>query len=489
MNNWFFAAGDLGFIWGEQIAAFSWLPRVFHGDIGFGFNGLLSLWLDYPFRLFIKLLSGVGISWFISEKLLWLFVFAIAVYSSYKLVRHWTGSVMYSANTYFLLLFTGGQLGVALAYAYAPFVFYRFMKHQKPNVKEQVINGLCLALLVTFDLRIAFLVVIATVFWWSRSMLSLIVAGTIHIFWILPTLLASHGTAGLGSEFTNPGMLKFLSFTDFSHALALLHPNWPENLFGKVYFLQPEFLVIPIIAFGALLFTKEKTVRFFALLALIGAFFAKGVNDPSGGLFQWMFVHVPGFVMFRDPTKFYLYIAISYAVLTPVIIKKNKYFGIIFIIFWIFTLRGVIVNPVQTPQEYVVFKNVLISDGVPSRTLWIPAKENFAYYSDTHPILTATDSSIIDPSVKYVVVPIDVSKRIFLNDYKYDAALRSTIIESIPFPRDQRFHDLAVFENPGFTGMHVTVPAEAVRQQQLANIGAGISAVFLLFWLLWIYLH
>ena len=37
------------------------------------------------------------------------------------------------------------------------------------------------------------------------------------------------------------------------HALSLLHPNWPENLFGKVYFLQPEFLILPILAFSAFL--------------------------------------------------------------------------------------------------------------------------------------------------------------------------------------------------------------------------------------------
>ncbi len=61
---------------------------------------------------------------------------------------------------------------------------------------------------------------------------------------------------GLDNDLTNPGMLHFLSFADFSHTLAFLHPNWPENLFGKVYFLQPEFLLLPVIAFSALFFVK-----------------------------------------------------------------------------------------------------------------------------------------------------------------------------------------------------------------------------------------
>jgi len=57
------------------------------------------------------------------------------------------------------------------------------------------------------------------------------------------------------------------------------------------------------------------------------------------------------------------------------------------------------------------------------------------------------------------------------------------IIASIPYPRDPRFHQLAVFENPGFTEMHLSVPAEVTKQQKLADIGACLSVVFLVGWI------
>jgi len=479
--NWYFASGDMGFFWPEQMQALSWLPQVFYKEYGFGFNGLLSLWLDYPFRVFVKLLSTAGLSWFIIEKLLWLSVFALAVYSAYLLTKHWIGSLIFAANTYILLLFSGGQLGVAFAYAFSPFVLFRFITYQKGTVKTHIVNGLWFALLILFDLRIAYLMLGAIVLYGLKSVVPLFVAASVHLYWILPTLLASRGTASLGEQFTNPGMLKFLSFTDFPHALGLLHPNWPENLFGKVYFMQPEFLIIPLVAFGSLLF-KEKNIRFFAILALIGAFFAKGVLGPFGGIFQWMFEHVPGFVMFRDPTKFYFYVAIAYSVLIPAVLKKinNKFVYAIFIIFWIFSLREINLKPSKLPAEYVKLKDLLVADTIPSRTLWIPQKENYAYFSDVHPILAATDSSMIDPSVKYIIVPIDVNKRIFLNDYTFDENLRDKIISDISLPRDTRFHDVALFENPNFTRMYTIVPAIVQRQQHLANIGAILSVVLLI---------
>ena len=492
MFNWYLASGDVGFFWKEQIAVFSWLPQVWHGDQDFGFNGLLSLWLDYPFRVVVKLMSTVGMSWFVIEKLLWAAIFLLATYSSYKLAKSLVAPVVYAANTYFLLLFTGGQLGVAAAYALAPLVLFKFME------RRVISNGLWFALLVALDLRIAFLIADAIGLYYlvdkktsyfPAFIYSMLIASSVHLYWILPTVLASRGTASLGEQFTNPGMLKFLSFADFSHALALLHLNWPDNLFGRVYFLQPEFLLIPVLAFSSLLFTKKnRTIIFFALLALIGVFFAKGVNDPFGGIFQWMFVHIPGFVMFRDPTKFYLFTAIGYSVLISMAFSKfkNKYFLLLFALFWVFSLRGMRLYVMQLPDEYVKLKDILVADPVPSRTLWIPAKENFVYSSDVHPSMSASAGAQIDPSVKYVIVPADMNRRIFLDNYKYDPSIRSKIIAELSktsLIRDDDFQDIAVYKNPAFSGMNAAVPQNVARQQYLANIGTGVSVLFMLIWI------
>lgn len=524
--NWYFAAGDLDFFWKEQIRALSWLPQVFRGDLGFGENSLVRLWIDYPFRLLLKLLSSVGLSWFVIEKLLWISVFVLAICCAKKLASHvfgknsysWLASLIYATNTYILLLFGGGQLGVAWAYAFTPLVLSKFIETiDGKGIKYQVSgirNGLWLVLLITFDLRFAYLMVLMVGLYavFRRSLpvfslaVSFIVAGFIHSFWIVPFLFAGGSIGSLGEEFVGPGMLKFLSVADFSHAISLLHPNWPENLFGKVYFMQPEFLLIPLFAFGALLFREQK-MRFFALLGLVGAFLAKGAQPPFGEIFTWMFSHVPGFVMFRDPTKFYLFVAIAYVILIPYVLKRvGKMSWILFVIFWIFTLRPLFLGqltgnfrPTQLPQEYVQLKDLLAADTVPSRTLWIPQKVNYAFYSDTHPVVSTGSAFVEDPSfsekisqmgVKYVIVPSDVNQRIFLTDYQPDPGQRTAFIEKLQqtsLKQNTDFQEITVFENDEFIFTR-DIPQVVAKQQQLANMGVALSAGALIALTIWIFL-
>ena len=66
----------------------------------------------------------------------------------------------------------------------------------------------------------------------------------------------------------------------------------------------------------------KKQIRFFLILSLLGVFLAKGSNEPFGQIYIWLFEHIPGFVMFRDPTKWYMLIAVSYSVLIPYSIYK-----------------------------------------------------------------------------------------------------------------------------------------------------------------------
>jgi hypothetical protein len=61
---------------------------------------------------------------------------------------------------------------------------------------------------------------------------------------------------------------------------------------------------------------RNPTARY-VVLALFGfLFFAKGVHSPGGGLFSWLFEHVPAFTAYRDPfSKFGLGLLVSYALL------------------------------------------------------------------------------------------------------------------------------------------------------------------------------
>lgn len=588
---WYFAAGDAGFYFQEQLARLSWLPVVWHPEQGFGASSLSRLWFEYSYQLFAKVLSTAGLSWWSIDKLLWLSALVLGIYCSFMLARYVLGntraailaSIIYSSNTYVLLLFGGGQIGVTLAYCLSPIVLLKFIetidnreqitnnKEQRTNSREQIVSGLLLALLIAFDLRFAYLVLIAVALYQvikikdqglkindkkilntlylilNTYLVPIIVAVLLHAFWILPTLLASGGLSELGEQFTNPGMLKFLSVADFSHALSFLHPNWPENLFGKVYFLQPEFLVLPILAFASLVINDQRLkikdkntsiihhsslIYFFGLLALAGAFLAKGVQEPFGGIFQWMFTHIPGFVMFRDPTKFYLFIALGYSILIPFVIEKiahelsikyqvlgiryknilnTKYLilNTLFVLFWVFTLRPVFLGtmagnfrPPSIVPEYVRLKDELVKDSEQSRVLWIPEGDTFTYRSEVHPLLTSNElydhasvSAMIELvkqpefldrlqewGVKYVIVPQDLERRMFLSDYTFNPDQRDALVDALKqttLLHNPDYVDLAVFRNQEFT-FSANTPEAVYRQRQWSTIGLYISAASVL---------
>lgn len=538
---WYFAGGDAGFYFAEQLKAMSWLPVVWRTEFGFGESSLFRMWFDYPYQLFIKLLSSFGLSWGFIDKILWLTVLAFGIYSSYTLGKYILKkklpavftSLIYLVNTYNVLLFAGGQVGVALAYAFSPYVLFRFMRSvdsDQQSIKNVLLDGISLALLIAFDLRLSYIVLGIFLLYQfimrkirvQNMVIAFLLTSFIHAFWILPTILTSAHPSQIGEDFTNPGMLKFLSVADFSHTLSLLHPNWPENLFGKVYFLQPEFLFFPFIAFVSLLFlgqTKNKKhILFFSLLALAGAFLSKGVNDPFGNIFNWLFTYVPGFVMFRDPTKFYLLTALGYSILIPFVLmnvqghlwKKKILPYILFCLFLLITIRSALtgsvkgnLQPLVIPQEYNTLKNQLVQDSIPSRVLWMPQKENFSYYSEMHPFLNASqlfkNISIADipeiatsagfmlrlteAGVKYVIVPRDVEGKLFMSNYIHDDSIRQgivSILKQTELKQNAAYSDIAVFENSQFKQMVLTDNESIVVQQKYAIIGVFLSAVSLI---------
>jgi len=609
---WYFASGDSGFYFLEQLVQLGWTPRIWHPEYSFGVSTLVRMWFDYPYLLMVKLLYFAGLNWWMIDKLMWMIVLVVAILFILKLSRTLSFSkiqsvmscVIYCTNTYILLLFGGGQLGVALSYALSPYVLYRFIKFidqittnkevfsikykvlsikylvsllrqgfgGQASIKYGIQNGLWLALLVCFDLRIAYLVLGAVMLYGlfrcivekrftilisalCSLLFALCIAGMIHLFWILPLIMVRGGFE-LGQDLTNTGMLKFLSVADFSHALSLLHPNWPENLFGKVYFLQPEFLVLPLLAFSALLFlnktnrTNRTKILFFAFLALGGAFLAKGANEPFGGVFVWLFEHMPGFVMFRDPTKFYLFTALGYSVLIPFTIrtiaeresiwylvsllrqgyggqasrKKQKHFILntrylilytIFLCFWLFSIRAVFTGqvkgnfrPLQLSHEYVQLKDMWVNDKEPYRTLWLPRTDKFVYSSDIHPVLTGDtlwknasigalltiikspdfSKTVEAGGVRYIIVPQDLEKRIFLSDYRFDPSIRGELIQAISnahYQRKEGYGGLAIFENPTYS-FTASIPEYVKKQEYFSRIGliiSGCTIILLTGWL------
>lgn len=448
-----------------------------------------------------------------------------------KKLSHVLAPLIFLLNTYFLLLIAGGQIVVAFSYILIPYLFYRFALlfgsllskniDKKLLFRQALVASFMLSIEIIFDIRFTFLAVfmiglygiyemlfsIAVVkkrlgyIILSTIVLPLLAIVILHAFWLIPTLLIHQDPLQkLGSAYTTVASVQFLSFAKFENALSLLHPNWPENIFGKTYFMRPEFLLLPILAFGSLLFiknTKDKkeqersrNILFFSLLGIMGMFLAKGTNDPFGGVYAWMFGHIPGFVMFRDSTKWYICIILSYLLLIPFSVQqiirffaekfgKEKLFsfgivsGLLLLFCW--TIRPAfwgelpgLLHAHTIPQEYVSLAGYLSSDTIFSRVMWVPASSRYGYFSRIHPkvaALTYYQTTSLDglltnlqktqqeailqrDSIKYVIVPDDVEHEIFLKDRKYDATQYQKAVATLQ-------HISWLKEVRGFGGIHV----------------------------------
>lgn len=322
-----------------------------------------------PMGWLMEFLSfATGNNFLLVEKLVWwipFFVFSfISIILLFKKIfpsnpLWFIPPLIFIWNSYILMILGGGQIaGIALAYGFMPLLFYLFL-----NLFEGISNGktlkqisylfalyiLALGIEAVFDTRILYIFLSGTMLYLfvdfifnkknftsfiKNVVLTIFVPSLglvfLHAFWILPSVIVGQNPLQqLGNAYSTIGAAKFFSFATFENAISLLHPNWPENLFGKTYFMRLEFLVLPILAFSSLFFlsTKDKSkssqyVLFFALLALVASFLAKGANEPFGNLYLWMFENIPGFQVFRDATKWYVLIAISYSLLIPFTLYK-----------------------------------------------------------------------------------------------------------------------------------------------------------------------
>lgn len=492
---------------------------------------------NFPLLFFQNLIISLFVnffhlSWSLVSKLFFFFLFIVlSIVSSFRLSsmifskKQVLAKVLtvfiYLTNSYILLIAGGGQIGIMLSYALAPLVmaqFISFVEKIRDNLKEQILKesltlGLLLAMAIMFDLRIAYLTLLICGFYllFNRlsilrqkyftflfySLISFLVVIGLHFFWLFPFI--KYNLLQLPKGLLSQDAFTFFSFADFSHTLSFLHPNWPENIFGKVDFMKPEFILIPIIVFLSLFLInkgqKKKEILFFILLGLVGSFLAKGKNLPLGEINTWLFVNIPGMNFFRDSTKFFLLIAISYSIIIPYSLERITsslsqmektrfkvfpFLYFLFILYWLFliqpTLKGQLMGTFKAetvPAEYLTLKNFIINQPQFFRILWFPNLPRFRFYNDTHPMITAADlfgtseqekmvdilkqkesqKLLSDLGIKYLIIPYDSEREIFITDRKYDAQKRKSVeaeIDKITWLKKIESGKISVYENPIF---------------------------------------
>lgn len=536
-RNWFgfsqIIGGDWPYLFTENIKAFSTFPPAWSSTHGNGLGGQFAL---YPLDTYLYLMSFLfvrlfDLPWVLVYKFFWFGLFLILssfsfiylfrkLFPSYKTFNIPIAVLLFLTNTYILMVVGGGQMGIALAYSLAPFVFGKFISVIKYfKFYDSLFLGFTLSLLAIFDLRIFYITLVGISLYYlvlliffipQKKFISFVLTFIIpfavvlllNFFWIFPLVVFRQNPIDqLGDIYKTVGALKFFSFGSFSQSISLLHPNWPENVFGKVSFMKSEFLILPILSYSSLFFLRRSSQKsqsknntnedqfinlsiiFFILLGLIGAFLAKGANSPLGEIYIWMFQHFPGFIMFRDPTKFYFLVVLSYSILIPFTIssiyeylntrfdarrakfqtpasrgeqnskikfKSQNYFSQLFlfitVIYLLFLIRPAVLGGLggtfrkqAVPNGYIQLKDLLVNQNTFFRTLWLPRQQRFGFSSELHPAVEANvlfessnsaqliknlqrkdlEEYISNLSIKYLIIPDDSLSEIFLNDGKY----------------------------------------------------------------------
>ncbi|HXA28069.1 MAG TPA: lipopolysaccharide biosynthesis protein [Candidatus Angelobacter sp.] len=297
-----------------------------------------------PVQAFAGLLAQLGIGWSWSEKVLYFVPFAVLLpLSGWLLAREVMGRTRWAlltpllmlGNTYMLLV-GNGEVPLALAEVCAILALVAFLRCMRMrSVGWALLFGLALGACAVFDVRGAYLgavlalVYLAVLLLAERSLALLVrrcglfalalatFAGT-QAFWLLP-LLTYHGNPG----FPTPQAPDFNILT-LGHGIAGVGTAWtggqPSSLVQAS--LNPLFMLIPLLALAPLLASRLRVeVVWLAVVAVLFAFFAKTDTPPLGGLYDWMYLHVPGWKLFREGSKFLFCVAMAEAVLVPVALR------------------------------------------------------------------------------------------------------------------------------------------------------------------------
>ncbi len=410
------------------------LPRAWSSRYseGMGEYSVFTLW-SWPISFLSGLLANGGLNFDLIERLVFILPFIIVgTLGIWKFLERLNlsnpariiASIFYLLNTYILLVIDGGQLMIALAYAWFPIAYLTIDNSLKGGMVKRILAGLSVWVLGFLDIRFIYILLLLTVArflyefifiekkdqlvqwttnWLKTGFAAGIIALVLNAYWII-TILKYPLPA---DEYNRLTQASFSNFYNLGHSLLLISPHWHENAFGKITPLKWEFILIPIASFLALLLRRyDKLVGFWTLVALISVFLAKGFSPPFPQVYQWFFENIPGFTLFRDSTKFFFLTSLSYSVLIGITVNESikrfhtKKAVIIFSTLVILYLL-VLVRPVWLGQmtgtfliqnennEYLQIKDLLQKDNTFSRVLWIPATIPLTYTDTSHPIVEA----------------------------------------------------------------------------------------------------
>jgi len=328
---------------------FSWLDKI---DTG---RPNLIKAIAFPFSFFWFYLAKLGFALVNSQRLWVVLHFMLPGITMYFLIRYLYdssskkgavaalfGSLLYMFNP--LVMMDAFSLGLRPLLIFFPLLLLFLMKGldqerfslKYPSLIALISIGYCTANInLSFVLPMYFVLFFYVVFFMVKtkrfkqaifiSFSTIILALLVNLWWISDSLLAMVGSNDIIAVIRSYNFLERTSIYETfrlmgSWAFRIDFNGMKNYPYSSNYYQFPVVFTtyfVPFFAFLSLLFNKNRKEKiFFAFLALIGIFLAKGIRFPFGGFYQYLYDNVPGFGVFREPFyKFSIIHLLAFSVL------------------------------------------------------------------------------------------------------------------------------------------------------------------------------
>jgi tetratricopeptide (TPR) repeat protein len=444
-------AGDWHWPSQQRLFAFSPFPGVWDSTLGLGGENRFLEAFRFDLYAVTGAISRLGATWTFIEKAVYFVPAAVLLpVAGWLLSREimgrsrWTllTPLLLVGNTYFMLE-ADGEVPLVIGEAISFLVLLAFLRAMRTGSPRWAVGtGLLMAATAAFDVRPVYLcAVLMTMYFvivllrernWrllGRRVLLGAIAGAVFLgsqaFWLVP-LLTYHGNPG----FPTPDAPNFNILT-LGHGLDGVSSFWtggtPSLLVQAP--LNPMYTILPLVALAPLLARRIRPeVVWLALAALLFAFFAKTTTPPFGGVYEWMYLHVPGWKLFREGSKFLYVVGLAYAILIPIALASAVEWAASLRINWrrfavragaaaalagmvaVSTASIVVLQtsalasttvPTPEPSSFSQLDTLLAADSRPGPVLWLGQplvvtgnrSHRFVIASATHPAVDMTGNS------------------------------------------------------------------------------------------------
>jgi len=410
--------GDAPFFYKEGLNNLISEPQAWteRGQILGGINNFLFIYpLMLVYGLMHKFLSAENNTIIIT--LFYLPSIILSLTGSILLARHWNQGVktqfftalFYLLNTYYLMAFDGGVVGIVLAYGLFPFsLLTLFRLAKKPGYWRFVVALLINQLLIIADPRIAAIsfltfIVLETLSWILKHdkkiskptlfalLLLLICLVGVNFYWLIPLFKL---------DSLSPVTISGASRVNIKNAFTLYQPHWPGNIFGVLSSPSLSFYVLPVLIFISSLLNKKNHLS----KTLFGGYIVTSILTT--GIYLPFISIVPLGFAFRDPTKLFIPGMLLAGILLGQLAEKiNKKTFTLILIAYLISL----VSPVFTGHLNFVLSNRKHSKSLETiktnlsnekdfyRSAWIPETHPLTFHTEQTPAIDAKSLSTLRP--------------------------------------------------------------------------------------------